>query len=156
MKAGILPFLIAVIRIILGVVFSLSGIIKLLNPTNFYNSLRGFNVLPEPLVVPFALMISTVELLAGVMMVAGLWIKFASFVISILLLVFIAAIIPIIISGDIVGCGCFGSIVEEKVDVYLILRDVIFLIFSLVVYQDINQKMSVDKIVSRRRSDVQE
>ncbi len=67
-----------------------------------------------------------------------------------LLIVFIAAIIPNIAEGNEIDCGCFGPLVQSKVGIGLLIRDVIMLALTLVLFTNAIHRFSLDNILFSR------
>jgi uncharacterized membrane protein YphA (DoxX/SURF4 family) len=93
-------------RWLLGVIFVYSGITKLMAPEIFAVLIDAYGILPEPLVLPVAVMLPTVEVLAGAGLIVDLRGSLA--VIAGMLLLFMAILGYGISMGLDVDCGCFG------------------------------------------------
>jgi len=98
-----------VLRLFLGGLFVYAAFSKVADPTGFAMSVRGYKIVPFALSNLFALSVSWTELLAGVMLIIGLWTRKAAGAIAILLAMFIAAIVMVLVRGMVVDCGCFGE-----------------------------------------------
>lgn len=72
------------------------------------------------------------ELALGVLLVAGLWLRWAGLVASVLLAGFVAAIVHSYAAGLGINCGCFGP-GAEPVNGWTIARDSLFLALGLAV-----------------------
>jgi len=94
------------VRWTLGGIFIYSGMIKLMDPARFAEVISGFGLLPEPLLFPAALFLSSLELLAGAGLIFA--IRGSLAVIAAMLLMFIAVLIYGIHLGLDIDCGCFG------------------------------------------------
>ena len=97
------------LRLFLGGLFVYAAFSKVADPTGFAMSVRGYKIVPFALSNLFALSVSWTELLAGVMLILGLWTRKAAGAIAILLAMFIAAIAMVLVRGMVVDCGCFGE-----------------------------------------------
>lgn len=114
---------------ILAVVFLYAGAVKLVDLTAFSESVATFQLLPEWSLFPFAIMLSIVEILLGIMLLAGVWTRLAAFGASLLLLVFTLAILNALLTGTAKECDCFGG--SETLDIWSIGRDLILLALSI-------------------------
>lgn len=132
-------WLMVAVRIAVGLLFIISGISKLMNVGLFSVVLKEFDLLPDSAVTLAAIIIPSVELVAGLMLVIGLEVKIASGIILALMIVFIAAIIPQLIVNNNIDCGCFGLIVQEKIGLGLLFRDLILLGLSFLCFANADQ-----------------
>ena len=98
-----------VLRLFLGGMFVYAALGKVADPAGFAMSVRGYKIVPFALSNVFALSMSWTELLAGVMLILGLWTRKAAGAIAILLTMFIVAIAMVLVRGMVVDCGCFGE-----------------------------------------------
>lgn len=126
--------IVLVIRIALGGTFVFSGTVKLFDLGGFASNLAvwGFDWGMFSIIV--VVLISLIELMAGICLMLGLLIKTASSVLGALVLLFIAVIIPQVTVGSVIDCGCFGSVLERKVDALLLLSDFVLLGAAAIVY----------------------
>ena len=96
-------------RLILGVIFIVAGIDKIANPDAFSASIEAYKLLPYSLINVVALIIPWIELICGIFLVGGVYLRGASALLSILLVVFIFAIISAMMRELKIDCGCFGK-----------------------------------------------
>ncbi len=94
------------IRFAIGAVFVWSGAIKLLDHRNFAVIIESYGLIPEATVVPTAIVLSLLELLAGLGLIWDL--QGTLSVITGLLLLFMAILGYGLWMGLDVDCGCFG------------------------------------------------
>ena len=135
------------LRIFIGGVFILSGISKLLDIPAFAKVVHEFDILPDLLITPFSVALPIVELAAGLLVVLGLFVRPALIFIMMMLVAFIAVIIPNLGGENVISeCGCFGGLLRSRVGIDLLIRDVIFLILSIIIYSFKEGKFSIDKI----------
>jgi len=119
------------VRILLGAIFLISGISKLLNLTAFASALRDFELLPESTITFSAIFIPSLESSVGSLLILGYFVKMASTITIILLIVFIAALIPQLAINNEIDCGCFGPLMHETVGTELLIRDLLMLGLSV-------------------------
>jgi uncharacterized membrane protein YphA (DoxX/SURF4 family) len=146
------PYLTLISRLVLGVIFFLSGLSKLGVPTAFAFMIRSYEVpMPSWLVNTLAVGLPPLELGIGVWLLLGLFTRFSGAVSAILNLVFMAGMAWAWAKGLTIDCGCFGGpqvnplgaamvgalgpvgdfLAHEQVGLGSILRDGIFLLMSL-------------------------
>jgi uncharacterized membrane protein YphA (DoxX/SURF4 family) len=80
------------IRLSMGAYFILAGLTKLENPAAFVNEVQKFGVLKEPLATLYGLLLPYVEIIAGGLLVVGLWTTLAGILTSLMLLSFVIAL----------------------------------------------------------------
>ncbi len=98
-----------VLRLILGGVFLYAGILKLLEPLPFADSIASFHLLPTALINLFALGLPPLEIITGGMLLMGWRLRLASFAVLLLSCLFAIALSQALMRGLEVDCGCFGS-----------------------------------------------
>jgi uncharacterized membrane protein YphA (DoxX/SURF4 family) len=98
-----------VLRLFLGGLFVYAALSKVTDAAGFAMSVRGYKIVPFELSNVFALSVAWTELVAGVMLILGIWTRKAAAAILILLVMFIAAIAMVLVRGMTVECGCFGE-----------------------------------------------
>ncbi len=97
------------IRLVLGGVFVWAGSAKLVQIPSFVETVVAFDLLPVNWVVPFALSVVWIELIAGGLLLLGIWPRSSALVVLALLVVFSAALGINMYRGNDVTCGCFGG-----------------------------------------------
>lgn len=103
-----MKFAASTIRILFALIWLWAGVAKFKDPTAFSLSIRNFDLLPDPWVAIFALLIPPLECLAALAILfqrgtaGGLAILWSA------LLVFSFAIIISWVRGLDIECGCFG------------------------------------------------
>jgi len=99
-------------RLVLGGVFTVSGVIKLIEPPeNFMTAMHAFRLLPLWLERPLALTLPWVEMTSGVLLLIGLLSRVSLLLVTLQLLVFTAALASTLVRGiSLDDCGCFGAL----------------------------------------------
>ncbi|MEW6078181.1 MAG: cation diffusion facilitator family transporter [Thermodesulfobacteriota bacterium] len=122
-----------VLRLFLGGVFLYASYDKIIHPQAFAQAVCDYQILPDVLISPAALILPWVELLIGLCLVAGFWLPGAVGISTGLMTIFIAALAFNLARGLNIHCGCFSTeATEGPADLWTIARDVSFLIVSLV------------------------
>jgi uncharacterized membrane protein len=93
-------------RILLSAIFLWSGISKLMAPQFFAGVIQNYGLLPDPWTLPAAIVLSTLEVLAGLGLLAD--IRGSLTVVTGLLGLFILVLSYGIWLGLDIDCGCFG------------------------------------------------
>ncbi|MBW1606537.1 MAG: DoxX family membrane protein [Deltaproteobacteria bacterium] len=94
-------------RILLSVIFLWSGISKLMAPQFFAVIIENYGLLPDPLTMPAAIVLSIIEVLAGLGLLAD--IRGSLAVVTGLLASFMVILSYGVWLGLDIDCGCFGS-----------------------------------------------
>jgi uncharacterized membrane protein len=94
------------VRLILSATFLTSGVIKLAAPQSFAVIIDAYGLLPTSSVMPAALLLSILEILAGVGLITDRRGSLA--LMTALMLIFMAVLAYGIHMGLDVDCGCFG------------------------------------------------
>lgn len=118
--------MVAVVRVVLGVIFLISGIVKLASGT-WPETARRFGT-PRPLVP----VLPPLEIVLGALLAAqlgGLWVPLITLG---MLVAFTAAIVVHVARGDDVPCGCFGQASAKSVSAVDVARNVAFCALALV------------------------
>lgn len=111
-KAWILsPWVYRLVRLIVGVVFIVAGVLKLLDVAAFSETIRNFNLVPYSMANFVALFLPILEVMAGVGLVLDL--KGSLSAILAMLLAFVAILWFGIVQDLNIDCGCFSP--EEQV-----------------------------------------
>jgi uncharacterized membrane protein YphA (DoxX/SURF4 family) len=124
------PWLTIRVQIALGIIFLVAAWPKIVDPPSFAHMIYNYRVLPAGLINITALTMPWLEILAGLCLILGIWIKPARWIIASMLVVFILAIAFNLMRDNAIDCGCFdvsaaGKTHEERLaDMRLvILRD---------------------------------
>lgn len=131
-----MTWLATALRLVLGSAFLYAGLIKLPDPAASLRAVRAYRLLPESLVPAFGYGLPVLELLIGIVLLAGLHVRLGALLALGLLAVFTAAIISAWARGLQIDCGCFstGGEVSSGETNYgtEVLRDVALLLMAAV------------------------
>ena len=126
-------------RLILGFAFIYASIDKIIDPTLFSDSIDNYHITPKSLNNIIALIIPFVELILGICLMLGIYLRGATTLVAILLIWFIFIISQALFRGIDLNCGCF-DLSQKNVDVNVrlemikrIIEDFVFLILAFVV-----------------------
>ena len=126
------PILAAFFRLILGLIFIYASIHKIADPFAFSEAIYNYRILPYVLINPVAIWLPYLELLAGLCLLLGIYIKGGTLIIFILSLFFAIAVGSVLFRGIDISCGCFySSEVNRIVDWVTIIYNLGFLIMGL-------------------------
>ena len=138
------PKLILLLRVILGIIFIYASIDKIIDPLKFSNTIDNYHITPVSLNNLAALIIPWVELIVGLFLIAGVYLRGSLIIVMVLLVWFIFILTQALVRGINVNCGCF-NLAEQVNDVNLranmikrIIEDVIFLLMAFLVKRNSN------------------
>lgn len=134
MKSIILnKYVILISRFLVGIVFIIASIDKIAVPELFAINIEGYNILPISLINIIAIIIPWIELLCGIFLISGFYLRSSSLIVSIFLVLFILMITSAILRGLDIDCGCFG-VESSEVSWMRVIEDIILLIMSIHIY----------------------
>ena len=103
-----------------------------MDPNSFAGIIQSYQILPQQMVNPVALLLPWVEALCGLCLVCGYLVKGSVLIVDILMIIFILALTFNLYRGVDVDCGCFAVTAPgEKITVYTIARDLLLLAIGL-------------------------
>jgi putative oxidoreductase len=124
------PWLTVRCQIALGLVFAVAALSKIVDPPGFAKAIWNYQLFPAWSVHPIALALPWLELLCGLALCLGLWVRAATSWLLVLLLGFTVALSINLARHHPVDCGCFHlggpprTEAERLVDLrWAILRD---------------------------------
>jgi len=119
-------------RLLLGGVFIYASYDKILNPEAFAEAVYNYQILPHGLVNLTALMLPWLELLLGLFLIAGIWLPGVTIISTVLLGLFIGALMFNQVRGLDIHCGCFSTETSEgPAGTLTMMRDLFFLAVSI-------------------------
>jgi uncharacterized membrane protein YphA (DoxX/SURF4 family) len=94
-------------RLILGVVFIYASLEKIQNPAGFAQAIYNYRMVPEALINIMAIVLPWLELICGILIIVGVFVRGSALLIGAMLAVFIVALSSAILRGLDISCGCF-------------------------------------------------
>ena len=121
-----------IFRILLGAVFIWASWSKIMDPNGFAAIIQSYQILPQQLVNPVAILLPWVEAACGVCLICGYMVKGSVFIVNVLMIIFILALTVNVYRGVDVACGCFAvSAPGEKITTATVVRDLALLASGL-------------------------
>jgi len=96
-------------QIIMGGIFVYASLDKIIHPLDFASILRNYRLLPSGLIIPVAIILPWTELFLGSLLIFGFFPKKAAIGLSLLLMIFVLAILINLVRGLDFNCGCFST-----------------------------------------------
>jgi uncharacterized membrane protein YphA (DoxX/SURF4 family) len=141
-----MKILVNICRVIVGVLFIFSGLVKAMDPhglaykmQEFFevwatnNSLANFMHWLSDFAFPFAIIMITLEIIVGVGLLLGIWKKFFTWLILLLIIFFGFLTGYAALSGKIATCGCFGDCIPLT-SMQSFIKDLILFVLILILF----------------------
>lgn len=96
-------------RLLLGVVFILASVDKILHPAAFAQLVNNYDILPHEIINLTAIIFPWLELIIGIFLVSNVWLPGCLLLTDILLGAFLGGILYNINRGLNIHCGCFTT-----------------------------------------------
>lgn len=100
-------YLVAALRLLLGLLFVFASIDKISDPSAFANAITNYKLISGSLSLFIATVLPWIELLSGLAILLGFWFHGAAMVLFILVSSFTLAVLTGLIRGLDISCGCF-------------------------------------------------
>src|SRR5580658_508523 len=118
------------LRVIVGAVFLYGGYVKLREPwALFAMGIDSYHLVAYRYLEPIARTLPLAECALGLWLMVGLWPRIPSTLVSLLLMVFFAAMLHAKMAGQQIDCGCVGP--GDPISKWTLLRDGSLLAASL-------------------------
>lgn len=142
------PLVATVLRVGLGVVAVYAAVTKISDLPASVRAVRAYELLPEGLAVLVGNGLPLVELILGVLLIAGLFTRLSALAFGLLLVAFVVGIGSAWARGLSIDCGCFGGggAIDPDKTAYAIeiARDVGLLAVAAVLVRWPRTKLSLD------------
>ncbi|MCA1960862.1 MAG: DoxX family membrane protein [Desulfomonile sp.] len=128
-----MKFYVLIARVIIGGLFVLASIHKIVDPAGFAMAIRNYMLVPAAWSNLLALVVPWIELGAGVLLILGIQTKPCALLTTGMLGIFLAALIYVYTIGLDINCGCFTSAASSagRVGPYHLVRDTLLFLISL-------------------------
>ena len=100
-------YLVFAARLILGAVFIYASLEKIQNPGGFAQAIYNYRMVPESLINIMAIVLPWLELICGILIIVGVFVRGSALLIGAMLAVFIVALSSALLRGLDISCGCF-------------------------------------------------
>lgn len=134
-------------RLFVGFIFVYAGIGKIGDPSTFAKEIFNYHILPNYIINIIALILPWLEVIIGIFLIAGVYIRASAAIASISMLVFIVAVLSAMFRGLDINCGCFADKVV-MVGWKKVFEDLIILLFALLPLFFSQNSKSLDKNTS--------
>ena len=136
------PYLILLIRCLLGIVFIYASYDKILDPEKFARDIANYHIIPFGLENSIAIILPWLELLIGMGIILGIFLDGSVVLSGSFLILFIFMIFQAMMRGFNIECGC-GLKEGEMVGWPKILENIVFLGASYIVFYSRNRVLEI-------------
>ncbi len=141
------PALALAFRLYIGGLFVYAAMYKINYAAEFATTIASYRIVPWWGVNAVAVFMPWLELVAGVLLLAGFRLKAATAALAGLLAIFIAGIVVNILRGSTISCGCFHTI-EDAISWWTVARDLGWLAMTIHIYS-FDRYLQVDRALMR-------
>lgn len=120
------------LRILVGGAFVFAGALKIVDPVKFALDVSHYRLLPHELINLVAILLPWIEVTAGLLVLAGIWLRAAALVITSLTVMFVIVIGSALARGLNIECGCFGTIGGKHIGLINLTIDFTLLVFAVI------------------------
>jgi uncharacterized membrane protein YphA (DoxX/SURF4 family) len=114
-----------VVRVTLGVILVAAGVLKAGSGEAMAESIANYRLLPAAGAQILAVMLPWTEIVVGLLLVLGLWVRAAAGVSTGLFGMFSVAVLSALMRGLDIACGCFGSSTASRSGLHTLILDVL-------------------------------
>ena len=146
------PWLTFLFRLILGGVLFVAGALKVTDPYSSATSVRAYQILPVDLANFLGFVLPFAEVVIGIFLIVGIWVRLNAIAGGALMVMFIIAIGQAWARGISLDCGCFGKgglLDSDELPVWNytleIARDIVLAAFAVYIYRFPQGKLGFDK-----------
>ena len=100
-------YLVLIARLIIGLMFIVASIDKIANPSAFAKSIINYKIISATVAVIIATILPWMELLCGLAILFGIFVRGSSLLVSFMLVIFTLGLISALLRGLDISCGCF-------------------------------------------------
>ncbi len=140
--------MLTLLRIVIGLIFLVSGVEKLLSPyQNFMYAIQAYQLLPSVGEMLVARLMPWAELIVGLFLVVGLWIPRTLQGAMVFFAIFITVVGQALLRGlPIDECGCLGQLVHIPPKIIIVIDSVMLLATIVLLRFPVKAKqLSLDK-----------
>lgn len=115
------------LRVLVGGGFLIAGLLKIADPAKFAENVANYRLAYRELINLVAIILPWIEVVAGLFVVTGVWLRAAALVIASLTVVFLTVIVSALARGLNIECGCFGTVGGKHIGLVNLAIDLVFL-----------------------------
>lgn len=146
------PAFLLAIRLGVGGIFIAFGVVKAIEPhADFFTVIAGYELLPSAIIPLFGTVLIVAEIIIGVMFVLGIYMRWTTYAVLTLLLMFMTAIAQTMLRGiPLENCGCSGTLINlGETAQQVLFRDGLLIAGVLWVWHVGSQALTLDRWFDR-------
>ena len=140
-----LKYSVPAIRILVGLIFFISGLLKIIDISSFRDIVISLGLFNGPLSFLASIIIPVLELLLGLMLLLGIYIRVTAIHINVLIILFSWVTFYVLNNKPELLCGCFGNFFNLTFSTYHFIVLLVLFIFNLVLIVEIRETWSLEK-----------
>jgi uncharacterized membrane protein YphA (DoxX/SURF4 family) len=146
------PVIGLIIRLVLAGVLLYAGAVKIFEPHAARDAILAYRIFPPSFAPVLGYALPTLEIGLGMLLLLGLFVRFAGLATALLMLGFVIGIASVWLRGYSIDCGCFGGggdiSPQGRASRYTleIVRDGIFALMGLWIYKWPNTPLALERI----------
>ncbi len=147
------PYAVFVTRVFIGLLFIVSSLEKIVDPTAFTQSIVSYKLLPASISVVIATVLPWLELLCGFAVLFGVFLRGSSLLLSLMIATFTIAVVTALVRGLDISCGCFTQDPSNgKIGWMKVVQDVTLLALTVFLYYSSSVKFSIEHYLRNRKT----
>lgn len=124
------------LRLLVGGAFVAAGVLKIADPGKFAADVSNYRLVPHEMLHSVAIFLPWVELVAGLSVLSGFWLRGGAVLITAMTVMFFVAITSALARGLNIECGCFGTVGGKHIGlVNLAIDSALMCLASLLVWR---------------------
>ena len=127
-------YLLLVARLLVGFLFIVVGIGKIADPQLFAKEIANYRILPDILVNLTAIIVPWVEVVSGLLLIAGVRLRANAVLIGAMLIMFNIFVFSAWARGLDINCGCYSNIAKQTVGLPKILENMGLLALAAIIF----------------------
>jgi putative oxidoreductase len=141
-------YLVLLTRIFLGLMFVVVSLEKIVEPAAFAQSIANYKIFSFPISLVLATIVPWLELVCGLCILFGLFLRGGSLLLSGMVAVFTLAVLSALLRGLDIACGCFTQDpTVGKVGWMKIIQNLTLLALSFFLYFSTSDRFSVEALL---------
>ena len=140
-----LKYSVPVIRILVGLVFFASGLLKITDISSFRDIVISLGLFNGPLSFLASIIIPVLELLLGLMLLLGIYARVTAIHINVLIILFSWVTFYVLNNKPELLCGCFGKFFNLTFSTYHFIVLLVLFIFGLILIIEVRETWSLEK-----------
>jgi len=140
-----LKYSVPVIRIVVGLVFFVSGFLKIIDIESFRDIMISLGLFNGSLSFLASIVIPVLELLLGLLLVLGVYTRVTAIHINVLIILFSWVIFYVLNNKPELLCGCFGTFFNLTFSTYHFIVLLVLFIFNLILIVEVRETWSLEK-----------